>query len=82
MRAKSIQSCPTLCNATLWAVGARLLCPSDSSGKDTGVGCHALLPGIFLTQGSNASLRSPVLASRFLTTSTTSEAQKMRLLGP
>ena len=25
----------------------------DSPGKKTGVGCHALLQGIFLTQGSN-----------------------------
>ena len=31
----------------------RLLCPWDSPGKNTGVGCHALLQGIFLTQGSN-----------------------------
>ena len=29
----------------------RLLCPWDSPGKNTGVGCHALLQGIFLTQG-------------------------------
>ena len=28
-------------------------CPWDSPGKDTGVGCHFLLQGIFLTQGSN-----------------------------
>ena len=28
-----------------------LLCPWDSPGKNTGVGCHALLQGIFLTQG-------------------------------
>ena len=35
----------------LWP--ARLLCPWDSLGKDTGVGCHALLQGIFPTQGSN-----------------------------
>ena len=27
---------------------ARLLCPRDSPGKNTGVGCHALLQGIFL----------------------------------
>ena len=33
---------------------ARLLCPWDSPGKNTGVGCHALLQGIF--QGSNLSL--------------------------
>ena len=35
----------------LWP--ARLLCPWDSSGKNTGVGCHALLQRIFLTQGSS-----------------------------
>ena len=32
---------------------SRLLCPWDSPGKNTGVGCHALLQGIFPTQGSN-----------------------------
>ena len=32
------------------------LCPWDSPGKDTGVACHALLQGIFLTQGSNLCL--------------------------
>ena len=30
-----------------------LLCPWDSPDKDTGVGCHSLLQGIFPTQGSN-----------------------------
>ena len=34
----------------------RLLCPWDSPGKDTRVGCHAFLQGIFLTQGSNLHL--------------------------
>ena len=34
----------------------RLLCPWDSLGKSTGVGCHALLQGIFLTQRSNPGL--------------------------
>ena len=29
---------------------ARLLCPWDFPDKNTGVGCHFLLPGIFLTQ--------------------------------
>ena len=29
---------------------ARLLCPWDSPGKNTGVDCHFLLQGIFLTQ--------------------------------
>ena len=35
---------------------AGLLCPWDSPGKNTGVGCHALLQGIFPTQGSNPRL--------------------------
>ena len=35
---------------------ARLLCPWDSSCKNTGVGCLALLQGIFWTQGSNLHL--------------------------
>ena len=35
---------------------ASLLCPRDSPGRNTGVSCHALLQGIFLTQGSNPGL--------------------------
>ena len=35
---------------------ARLLCPWDSPGKNTGVGCHALLQGVFLAQGLNPCL--------------------------
>ena len=35
---------------------ARLLCPWDSPDKNTGVGCHSLLQGIFLTQGWNLGL--------------------------
>ena len=35
---------------------ARLLCPWDFPSKNTGVGCHFLLQGIFLTQGSNLHL--------------------------
>ena len=34
----------------------RLLCQWDSPGKNTGVGCHSLLQGIFPTQGSNLRL--------------------------
>ena len=34
----------------------RLLCPWDSPGKNTVVGYHALLPGIFLTQALNPHL--------------------------
>ena len=49
------QSCPTL----LWPHGlwpARLLCPRDFPGKNTGMRCHFLLQGIFPTQGLNPSL--------------------------
>ena len=46
--------CLTL--ATPWIVTSRLLCPWDSPGKNTRVGCHFLLQGIFLTQGSNPGL--------------------------
>ena len=34
----------------------RLVCPWDSPGKNAGVGCPALLQGIFPTQGLNWSL--------------------------
>ena len=34
----------------LWPT--RLLCPWDSPGKNTGVGCHVFLQGIFPTKGS------------------------------
>ena len=39
---------------TPWTVAHGVLCPWDSPGKNTGVDCHALLRGIFPTQGSNA----------------------------
>ena len=35
---------------------ARLFCACDFPGKNIGVGCHFLLQGIFLTQGSNPRL--------------------------
>ena len=53
---------------------ARLLCPWDSPGKNNRVGSHLLLQGIFPTQGSNTSLKSPALARGLFTTSTTWEA--------
>ena len=37
-------------------MGLQRTCPWDSPGKNTGVGCHALLQGIFPTQGSNPGL--------------------------
>ena len=42
--------------ATLWTVACELLCPWYSPGKNTGVGCHSLLHGIFPTQGLNQCL--------------------------
>ena len=38
------KSCLTL--ATPWTVTRKLLCPWDSPGKNTGVGCHALLQDV------------------------------------
>ena len=38
---------------TSGTVAHRLLCPWDFPGKNTGVGCHFLLQGIFPTKGSN-----------------------------
>ena len=40
---------------------ASLLCPWDFPGKNTGVGCYALLKRIFLTQRLNLSLVAPEL---------------------
>jgi len=48
----------------LWP--ARLLCPWDSPGKNTGMGGHFLLQGIFPTQGSNEPV-SPASADGFFT---------------
>ena len=55
MHATLLQSCPTLCNPVDCSP-ARLLCPWDSPGKNTGVGCCTLLQGIFPTQESNPCL--------------------------
>ena len=45
----------------------RLLCPWDSPGKNTGVGCHFLLQGIFPTQGSNPGSSAGALEADALT---------------
>ena len=42
--------------ATLWTVPIRLLCLWDFPGKNTRVGYHALLQGMFPTQRSNLCL--------------------------
>ena len=36
--------------ATLWTAAHQLLCPWDSPGKNTGVGCHTLFQDIFPTR--------------------------------
>ena len=55
MHAKLLQLCLTLCDPMDYNP-MRPLCSWDSPGKITGVHCHALLQGIFLTQGSNPHL--------------------------
>ena len=68
MHAKSLQRCPTLCNPVDSSPPGSSV-HGDSPGKDTGVGCHALLqrglpnPGI-----QPVVLRSPALAGGFFTT--------------
>ena len=68
MHAKSLQSCPTLCD------------PMDCSppGKNIGVGCHVLLQGIFPTQGSNLSLLKLLHCRQIL--SATAEAFKIGIM--
>ena len=46
----------TLSYVWLFATLYSLLCPLDSPGKNTGVGCHFLIYGIFTTQGANPAL--------------------------
>ena len=52
VHAKSLQSCLTPCNPTDCSPPGSSV-HGDSPGKNTGVDGHALLQGIFLTQGSN-----------------------------
>ena len=60
MHGKLLQSCPTLHQGPLSMI---------SPSRNTGVGCHVLLHGIFPTQELNS-----YLLGRFLTTSVTWEA--------
>ena len=56
----------------LWTVAHELLCPWNSPGKNSGVGSHSLLQGLFLIQGSNPGLLS---VGRFFNIWATREAQ-------
>ena len=50
-----VQSCLTLCNSMDCSpLGSSV--HGDSTGRNTGMGCHALLRGVFSTQGSNPGL--------------------------
>ena len=55
LRAKSLQSCLTLCDPMDCSPPGSSV-HGDSPGKNTRVCCHALLQGIFPTQESNAGL--------------------------
>ena len=69
----SLQLCQSLCKPI--EQPTRLLCPWDSPGNNTGVGCHTLLQGMFLIQAPNPLLFTSLgLAGRFFITSTTWEA--------
>ena len=57
---------------TLWTAVYQIPLSMGFPGKNIGVGCHALLQGIFLTEGLNLSPASPALASGFCITSATS----------
>ena len=48
---KSLQSCPILCDPMDYSLPGSSV-HADSPGKNPGVGCHALLQGIFPIQGS------------------------------
>ena len=51
---------------TLWTIARQAPRHWDSPGKNTEVGCHFLLQGIFLTQGSNPHLTSSCTGRRIL----------------
>ena len=67
MRARSLPSCPALCNPMDCSLPSSSV-HGDSPSKNTGVGCYFLLHWIFPTQGSKLHLSSPALAGRSFTT--------------
>ena len=58
------QLCPTLCDPVCGLQSARLLCPWDSPGKNTGVGCLTLFQVSFPPRDQNWGSR---MAGRFFT---------------
>ena len=59
---------------------SRLLCPWGSPSKNPGVGCHALLQGIFLTQGSNLCLLQLLYCRQILYCLATRKAPSYRYI--
>ena len=69
------QSYPTLCHPMDCSLaGSSVLW--DSPGKNTGVGCHAVLGDLSNPGIKPESFVSPALAGRFFTTSTIWEAER------
>ena len=65
VHSKSLQLCLTLCSPTNCI---SLFCPRNFLGKNTAVGCHSLLQGIFPDSGFEPMyLASPALAGTFFT---------------
>ena len=58
--AKSLQSCLTQCDPRWQPI--RLLCPWDSPGKNTGVGCHFLLQCMKVKSESEVAQSCPTLS--------------------
>ena len=59
----------------------RLLCPWNSLSKNTGVGSHSFLQGIFLTQRSNPGLPHCRWILHQLSHETSLVAEKMHMVG-
>ena len=67
LHAKLLQSCPTLCDPIDHSPPGSSV-HGDSPSKNTGVGCHAVLPGTFPTQGVDPRLLSSTCIGRVLYT--------------
>ena len=61
---------------TLWTIAHQPPLSMDFLGKNTGVGCHALLRGSAQPRIEPVFSRSPALAGKFFTIITTWEAQE------
>ena len=62
--AKSLQSCPTLCDPIDSNPPGSPARPWDSPGKNTEVGCHFLLPCIKVKSESEVDQSCPTLSDR------------------